>query len=237
MALDPLMENLLILQERDVRLDELQHRLDDIPLRVAAHEKEIAAAKAGYQQKLEEQKTLEMHRRDLERRMHEAEEEKHRFKTQQLSVKKNEEYAALEKQIDATTLTIDATETEAMETLVKIDEFALAVKEVKAACDEKIAGIQAHIDSANRLKEELTNDLAAATAAVTEAREKVSPDTLATYTYVKSRVKRPPYIVPIHEMRCMGCHLKISNDVLNQARAASAITRCESCGRIVYLER
>jgi predicted nucleic acid-binding Zn-ribbon protein len=237
MPLDSLTENLLILQERDVRRDELQHRLDEIPLRVTAHEKEIATAKATYQQKLDEQKALEMSRRDLERRMHEAEEEKHRFKTQQLSVKKNEEYSALEKQIEAANLTIDQTETQAMETLVKIDEFSLILKEAKTTSDAKIAEIQARIESANRLKAEIEQDLAAATAAADEARAKVPADTLATYTYVKSRVKRPPYIVPIHEMRCMGCHLKISNDVMNQARAASTITRCESCGRIVYLER
>lgn len=237
MASDPLIENLLILQERDVRKDELQHRLDDVPTRLAAHEKEIATAKAIYQKTLDEQKSLEIARRELERRMNEAEAEKIRFRTQQISVKKNDEYAALEKQIEATEKTIDETETKAMEAMLKIDEFAAVVKQARTACDSAIATIAAKIDADKRSKDEIEKQLATAIAEVETAKGKVPADTLATYAYVKTRVKRPPYIVPISEMRCMGCHLKVSNDVLNQSRVAGQITRCESCGRIVYLER
>jgi uncharacterized protein len=237
MASDPLIENLLILQERDVRRDELQHSLDDIPLRLAALDKEIVAARDACQKKLDEQKTLELLRRDLEKRMNEAEEQKIRFLTQQITVKKNDEYAALQKQIEATIALIDKTETEAMETMVKIDEFAKIVKDVKAATDAKIKEVQAKIDNAKGLKSGIETDLAAATAKADEARAKIPHDELATYTYVKTRVKHPPYIVPLSEMRCMGCHLKISNDVVNQAHVTGKITRCDSCGRIVYLER
>lgn len=237
MPADPLIENLLILQERDVRRDELQHRLDDIPQQLASYDKETAAAKALYQKTLDEQKSLELIRRNLERRMNEAEAEKIRFKTQQISVKKNEEYAALEKQIDATSKLIDETETQAMEAMLKIDEYVKFVKNSKTTCDANIAAIAEKAASANRLKAEIEKDITALTAEVETAKKNIPADALSTYAYVKTRVKRPPYIVPVNEMRCMGCHLKISNDVQNQMHVAGQITRCESCGRIVYLER
>jgi predicted nucleic acid-binding Zn-ribbon protein len=237
MPADPLIENLLILQERDVRRDELQHRLDDIPQQLASFDKDTTAAKALYQKTLDEQKSLELIRRDLERRMNEAEAEKIRFKTQQITVKKNEEYAALEKQIEATSKLIDETETQAMEAMLKIDEYVKFVKNSKTTCDTTIAAIAEKAASVNRLKAEIEKDIVALTAEVETAKKNISADALSAYAYVKTRVKRPPYIVPVNDMRCMGCHLKISNDVQNQVHVTGKITRCESCGRIVYLER
>ena len=209
MASDPLIENLLILQERDVRQDDIQHRLDDIPLQNAALEREIAAAKAVLQKKLDEHKALETRKRDLENQTSTAEDQRVKFRTQQASVKKNDEYAALEKQIAATGGLIDKLETETMEIMVKLDEFAAdVVDKQKKETAAELAAIQGKIESLARVKQTLEADLAEATTNTKAAREKVPTDALATYAYVKTRVKFPPYIVLLNEMRCQGCHRK-----------------------------
>lgn len=236
MAADPLIETLLVLQDRDVRRDEIQKRLDEIPVSIAGYEAKIAAAKAVLQARIDEAQALELSRRDCEKQMTQAENDRAKFRTQQMSVKKNDEYAAFEKQIEAAGNLIDELETKTMEAMVKIDEFALVLKKQRETTAAEVAVHQGNIDSLTRVKKELEADLISASAAVDAVKGKVPAAALSTYTYVKTRVKRPPYIVPVSESRCMGCHLKVSSDVLTLIRTRDALTRCDSCGRIVYME-
>jgi uncharacterized protein len=237
MASDPLIENLLVYQERDVRSDDLRRNFEDIPARLAALEKEISAAKAVYMGRLEQQKVLELKRRDLERRTLESEDQRVRLRTQQLTVKKNEEYSVLERQIEASTALIDQLETETIETMIQSDDFGPVVEKQKAATETDIAAIRARIASVERLREALEKDLTDAALLLQESRAKIPPDKLATYAYVKSRVKHPPYLTPLTEMRCTGCHLKVSGEVLSAVRTPGALARCDGCGRLLYLER
>ena len=237
MPSDPLIENLLVYQERDVRLDDLRRNLDDAPIRIAALEKEISAAKAVYVGRLDQQRALEMRRRDLEKRTLEAEEQRVKLRTQQLLVKKNDEYAALERQIESTSSQIDQLETETIEIMLQSDEFGPVVEKQKAATETDIAAIRARIDSVNKVRDALEKEIAEASVLLDEARAKIPPDKLAVYAYVKTRVKHPPYLSPLSEMRCSGCHLKVSGEVLSAARASGALARCDGCGRLVYLER
>jgi predicted nucleic acid-binding Zn-ribbon protein len=109
---DPLIEKLLVLQERDIRRDGVRRDLDDIPLRRTALEREVAVAKAAHQETLEKQKTFEMKRRDMERQTADAEAQRFKLRSQQASCRKNDEYAMLDKQIDAATAKIGELETE-----------------------------------------------------------------------------------------------------------------------------
>ena len=237
MASDPLIENLLVLQDRDVRLDDIRRSLEDIPLRTAALQRDIATAQSVYQGRLADQKAVELKRRELERKTLETEDQRVKLRTQQLSVKKNDEYAAMDRQIEATSALIDQLENETLDTMMKADELAPLVQKQKAATEADVATIKVKIDALARAREKLEADLAGAAALAEEARAKIPADLLASYAYVKTRIKHPPYIVPLEEMRCMGCHLKVSNDVQTQARIQGTITRCDGCGRIVYLER
>jgi len=237
MVSDPLIENLLVYQERDVRLDDLRRNLEDVPSRLAAAEKEISASKAVYIGRIEQQKALEMKRRDLERRTLEAEDLRVKLRTQQLQVKKNDEYSALERQIEASTALIDNLETETIETMLSSDEFRPVVEKQRVATEADVVAIKARIDSVGRVREALEREIKEALALLDEARAKIPPDKLATYAYVKSRVKHPPYLSPLVDMRCSGCHLKVSGEVLTASRIHGALARCDGCGRMVYLER
>jgi hypothetical protein len=236
MALDPGIEKLLVLQERDVHRDELERNLEDVAARTKATLKDIEAVNARMDKARAEHNALELARRDLEKRTAETEGQRDRFKTQQLAVRKNDEYAALEKQIEDCAVRLDQLETETIEFMLKIDASAVALAGVRKNCEEETARIKAVISSLERVREKVSADLVDAAAQAAKVREAIDPALLSTYTYVKSRVKRPPYIVPIADQHCMGCHLKVSNDIVQQSRAAGQITRCNSCGRIVYRE-
>ena len=48
--------------------------------------------------------------------------------------------------------------------------------------------------------------------------------------------KRGAGIVPIRNEQCSGCHMKVSQNLINEVRRGQKMMTCESCSRIVYLE-
>lgn len=235
MGIDPLIENLLVLQDRDVRRDDIVRRLEDMPLQIAAVEREIQGVEEALSRARDEQKALEVHRRDLEQSTRQAEEQRNRFRTQQMQVKKNDEYAALEKQIDGAGEQIDRLETETIEVMLKLDEAAEVLALRQKSADVEIARLRGNIATLQRVLASVQGDLSDAEAGLAAARAEIPESAMIAYAYVKSRVKRHPYIVPIEDQHCMGCHLKVSNDVIQQARFHGTLTRCDSCSRIVYM--
>ena len=50
---------------------------------------------------------------------------------------------------------------------------------------------------------------------IEETRKEVEPSFLSTYDRVATIVSRPPYMAPISDQKCSGCHLRVSNDVVS----------------------
>jgi hypothetical protein len=45
-----------------------------------------------------------------------------------------------------------------------------------------------------------------------------------------------PVVVPLHEHKCGGCHLKVSSGIEAEARKRTEIVACDNCSRIIYFE-
>jgi len=45
-----------------------------------------------------------------------------------------------------------------------------------------------------------------------------------------------PAVVPLHEGKCGGCHLKISFNIDSETRKPDKLVTCDQCGRILYWE-
>ena len=60
----------------------------------------------------------------------------------------------------------------------------------------------------------------------------IASQTLELYEWV--RLRKGQAVVKVEQGRCHGCHLNLSMNELQRARAGS-VTQCSSCGRILYL--
>ena len=72
---------------------------------------------------------------------------------------------------------------------------------------------------------------------IERSRKEVPEEMLRAYDRVKKVVARPPYLAPLKDQKCSGCHLRVSNDVISTALVEQKLTQCDQCGRIVYVER
>jgi predicted nucleic acid-binding Zn-ribbon protein len=233
----PVLEKLLILQDRDAKRLGLEAQLKAVPRDIAAVEQKIAAEKAAIETARLELRELESHKKIIETEIGSAEGKLAKYRTQQSLVRKNDEFQALGHEIETTQAAIGDFEGKELEVMYKIDEakkkFAAAEAELKA----NIAGHESRIRTLKERETSLAAELKAAQEEVAAARTPVAEPELKLYDRIA--VRGLPACVPIRGGKCGGCHLKVSNEVESAARGKShdgKLATCDQCGRLVYWE-
>lgn len=235
--LTPVLEKLLILQDRDARRRGIEAQIASLPREVAVVEAKIAAEKAAIEAARTEVRDLEVRKKALENEIGVAEGKLATYKTQQAQVRKNDEYQALGHQIESTQAAIGALEEQELEVMYQIDtgkaKFAAAEKVLK----DNIAGHEARIRMLNERVANLKVELVSAQADFTAARQPVEEPALRLYDRIAAA--KFPVCAPLRGNTCGGCHLKVSAEVESAARGKQGdgkIPTCDQCGRIVYWE-
>jgi hypothetical protein len=231
------LQRLLILQDRDSRCDGIKRQLGDIPKEIEKEEAAIAALETELLEAEKLHKQMEAKRNELEGEVASVEEQIVKYKTQQMQVKKNDEYTAFEKEIGFLKEKISGIEDEELLLLDQLEESKEALEERRRKTEEERATLQAHIELLNRNYTSCEAELGEAESAVVASEADIPADILKTYQYVKTQVRRPPVVVPMEDSRCRGCHLKVSGDIETLVRRGQEIARCGSCGRILYFDR
>jgi len=236
---NPVIESLLILQDRDLKRLGLETHMKAVPADIARVEQKIAAEKAAIDAAKTELRDLELKKKGLESDIGSAEEKLGRYKTQQLSIRKNEEYQALGQEINTMQAQIGELEGKDLELMYAIDEakkkFAGAEAELKA----NISGHEARIRNFREREVSLAEELKSVQAEVAAARAPVPELRLRVYDRIA--VRNMPAVVALRGDKCGGCHLKVSSEVESAARGKHAdpvaqLPTCDQCGRIVYWE-
>jgi len=231
------LQKLLILQDRDLRCDSIQRQIEEIPFEISKEEKAIEALRETISEREGHLKALEVRRLELEGDVAEAQEQILKYKTQQMQVKKNEEYTALGNEItrlENRISDLEDTELQLMEQM-EISQKEFDHEKQKAA--EEQHTFEAHIELLKKNLASFEAELSDAQSAVKECEQPLDAQVLQQYRYVKSQVKRPPVVVAMSGGRCQGCHLKVSGEVESACRKGHELVRCDSCGRILYFDR
>ena len=231
---DPQIEKLLIVQNRDVAVQKIEQELARIPQERGALEGHITAEEANIEAASHALKEKEVERSELDTEIKSKEEAIARFRTQQLEVKKNDEYRALTHQIEQTEQEISDLEERGIELLLEIDETSETFQEEKATIDARIVEEKNQISLLSEREVNLKASIDEAKAAVETARSVVDENYLSHYDRVKKLSKRPPYVVRIEAHKCGGCHLRVSNEVNGNALVPGEPHFCDQCARMVY---
>lgn len=224
---------LLVLQERDSRRLVLEQQRRSVPREITAVETRIAAEKAAIETAKAEWHGLESKKKLLEVEIQAAEGKAAKYRTQQLEVRKNDEYKALTHEIEATEALIGGYEEEELKIMYEIDEakkrFAAAEAELKA----NISGHEAKIRTLREREIQLQAEFKAAQEAVAAARPEVPEPQLRIYDRIAVKPGHP-VCVTVNGGKCGGCHLKVPTHIEVMARMGPEIATCDQCGRVVY---
>lgn len=227
--------DLMELHTVDVRAETLRLQLAAVPREVD----EVLQRQQTARQKLEDLRQrlrqLEVQRSTLEGEIRALEEKIVKYKTQQMEVRKQEEYLAFEHEIATARAAISEREDKELSVLLELDEAKPGLARLEA--ETKL--LLAEGDTAlARLREKETTvraELAGADTQVAALTGKVEGKWLRPYQFARKQVKRGPWIVAVVDQKCGGCHLRVSNEALTGLRKATDPQRCDQCNRLLYL--
>ena len=120
--LTPVLEKVLILQDRDARRRGLEAQIKAVPVEIDLVEQKIASEKAAIEVAKTGLKDLEIKKKLIETEIGSAEDTLGKYKTQQSQVRKNDEYQALGHEIAGTEAAISNLEGQELEVMFAIDE-------------------------------------------------------------------------------------------------------------------
>jgi predicted nucleic acid-binding Zn-ribbon protein len=227
------LDKLLALQESDMRRLALERQLQAVPRDVAAVETRIAGEKQAIEAAKNEWHELETKKKSLESEIKSAEEKVARYRTQQMQVRKNDEYQALSHEIETAAGQIGTLEEDEIKVMLSIDEARKRFADAEAVLKANIAGHEDRLRALRERETELQAEHKTAVAAVASARALVPDDQLRLYDRLANKPGHP-VCVPVSGGRCGGCHMKVSSNIEFEARKAENITTCDQCGRLVY---
>ena len=231
---DPQIEKLLIVQHRDTSLQKIEQDLARIPRERAAIEKLIADEEDNVEKASHALKEKEVQRHELDVEVKSKEAALARFRTQQLEIKKNDDYRAMTHQIEQTEVEIGELEEKEIELMLDIDTAREAFEATRAIIKERIVVQKEEIALLSEREANLIASVDEAKAVLEAARAEANEDYLGHYDRVKKLTKRPPYVVTIESQQCGGCHLRVSNEVSKSAFDHGEPHFCDQCARIVY---
>ncbi len=227
---------LLVLQDRDRKIlqtkDELAH--------VEPERRELLARASGSQAKLEAAKLrvkhLESDRKKLELDVAAKQQQIDKYATQQLQTKKNEEYRALQNEIEdgqKVIVTLEDQELELMEQGEAAQKELVAAQQLAAEAKNLSQGKIADLDAREQnLRTEL-----AALESNREALAAVVDDSARDKYERLLKNKGSNVIVGISHHSCGGCHMKLNRGTVVSCQAEQEIITCTNCGRILYFTR
>jgi predicted nucleic acid-binding Zn-ribbon protein len=223
------------LQDRDMRRLALEQQLKAAPRDIAAIEAKITTEKQAIETAKTEWRELEAKKKLLETEIQGTEQKIAKYRTQQLEVRKNDEYRALTHEIETAQTTVGGFEEEELKIMFSIDEARKRFTAAEAGLKTNISGYEGKIRTLQAHEKELQTEVQAAVAAVEAARPAVPEDQLKLYDRL-ARKPGHPVCVPVSGGRCGGCHMKVSANVEFEARKGENIVTCDQCSRMVYFQ-
>jgi predicted nucleic acid-binding Zn-ribbon protein len=228
-------KTLLALQERDLELDRLSAELRAVPGKIAALKGQIQAAKLVLEEAKKESTALQMTRKQKELDLETAENAIRKHSTDLNAIKTNEAYRALLGEIEKAKNEKSALEDQVLQLMDQSDQAIRFWKDKEAVFKRDEVDFLKQIGDWEVRQEALRQEIADKEAQRREAAAAL-PHLMAEHYERVRKGKKGAALVPIRKEQCSGCHMKVSQNLINEVRRGQKLIPCESCSRIVYLE-
>jgi len=226
-------EILAAVQEIDMQIIRLEKELTDIPTRKKAveeanlHKQEtLKAAKTTLTSKQSATKQIEL---DVE-----AEQQKIRkFREQQLQLKSNKEFKAMEEEIRQVEKKISQLEEKQILSFEETDKVSVTVASAKQLIDKADQEMRAELATLEVRRAEIDGNLQKLIAERAEKVVGVDPRWLNRYEAIIKN-KKDRALVRVDHKICGGCHMALPPHVIHDARRGDLLISCSFCGRLLY---
>lgn len=227
------LSNLVELQKLDDEIRALRSRLGKIPGEIDALEKEIASERANLDAAEKDLAEAQKARRTQEGELEAAEAKVEKYKGQLMNVKSNEEYKAMQKQIEVAKGEVSDLEDKILHGMDRIEGLESARDERKselATGQKEVAAMEAQLDEERaKLEKELADRESSRQALL----QKIPEDLLSEYEKV-AKARGGIAMAEAVDEHCQVCMVRLRPQMYNELRVGDKIFHCDSCKRFLY---
>lgn len=224
---------LVELQTLDLKIAETQAALQEIPTLIADMERQFLASRKGLDEAKETLGQLERSRRLKEGELKQVEQQVKERQGRLWEIRKNEEYQAVLKEIEALKAKQSTLEEEILILFDRAEEAGRTVTareaEFKAREGEFHRDRMVKEGELKRLQEELARLQAERRRQVGQ----VEPGLFQTYQRLL-RSRGGLAVVSVKNGSCLGCYVALTPQTYNELRKGESLITCANCQRILY---
>lgn len=228
-------KRLIDLQKMESEIQEKSHTLQQIPKKEKLIDKRVSAEKQALIDAEAEVETSDRERKKLEILSTDTRERMKTLKKKMPTIKSNEEYSALLRELDNSQKIIDDAEERVLFLLEKIDELKKTFPEKEDNLKKKEAEIASERESIQKEKIQLEKEILDLKKDRQKIVGEISPDWLSIYNHIASQ-RGGKAIVQVVGVSCGGCNMEVRPKVLQDIKMSEDIIYCENCHRILFFE-
>ena len=227
------LKQLIRLQTIDLAIQELRARIDKFPGTSKALDEKLKSAQAAIDSVKDRAKTNQGSRKKLEGEISSAESKISKYRDQMMSVKTNDEYRALQHEIEHAQNAIRKIEDDILNLMMEAESSQSDVK----AAESRLKEDQKKVDQERRqLTDENHRDLSALESYLKERKEieaSISSELLPRYERVR-KARGGIAVAAARNEVCEICQVRIRPQVFQEIRRNDQIIACDACQRILY---
>ena len=231
--MSPELERLVKLQEIESRAAEAQRHIVDAPVKIAALDAKLTAARDGVANAKQAITDNQAHRRTLDKDLAAAQQRSSKYKEQLMAVKTNDEYHAMQHQIAAAEAEIGRVEELVLVNMMELDELNAKLKAAEATLksdeatvSKERAAIEADASAQRHIADQVTKERA-------ELLPHLSRPSHDMFQRVL-KARQGIAVAPAVNGHCSICHVRLRPQVYNTIIKNEEVVQCDSCQRILY---
>ncbi len=226
-------QKLLAVQEHDLRLRNIDQEMKDVPARkrmraetLHEHREQVAQAETKLKEQQTAVKNIEL---EIETRKGAAA----KLKTQQFQLRTNEEFRAMQGEIQNVENEISRMEDRELQSMDGVEALRAELEETRKALQEEEAAVEAEAKELDARHAALATEKERLLPQREQAAAEVDdPEWLARYERVFARKDKA--VVALDNGVCSGCQMQVPPQTVHDAVKQDRIVSCNFCGRLLY---
>jgi len=227
------LKQLIRLQAVDVAIQEIRARIDRFPSTSKSLDEKLKSATAGLEAAKERIKVNQSNRKRHESDIASLESKISKYREQMMAVKTNDEYKAIQKEIEFGQEHIRKIEDEILNLMMESESLQSEVKGAEARLKEDQQRVSTERRELGKINQE---DASALESYVKERRDiekSVSEELISRYERVR-KARGGIAISAAKDYVCEVCQVRIRPQVYQEIRRNDQIIACDACQRILY---
>jgi len=228
------LKQLLRVQELDVEIRDLVKRRADAVGELEAIRKEVENDEKAIEEEKNRLMGSRVHIKELELEIADKKNHIDKYREQLFKVKNNKEYTALLHEVSKLEGDIRILEDRMLEYMEEAeveDQTLDGVRSELEAAREKYQELEV---KSGELMQRLGNEISEKEKEKVKEVSQLDPELYEEYERIFSR-KPDLAVVKVINDTCGGCNMELRAQVVNDIHRGEVVSRCESCGRFIYI--